>query len=354
VSAGGTPGQPGETCQASPNGGVCSSTPPPPGGCCELGGQCSIGDLDATECENQGGTFVDDAVCLPDGRCQEIPPPPGDCCEIGDACSTIPATQCTQQGGTPVQNAICRPDGHCEEVPPPGDCCELGDDTCAVLSPEQCSSLGGSFVDNASCLSDGRCLVVTTTTTSSSSSTSSSTSTSTTNTTASSATVTTVSTTSTSSSTTLPGQGFTRTLGFYKTHPGVTQHILDQAGGIDVCGVHLDNTNVDDSHSALEALCISPKGDQRLQLVRQLTAAALTMAAGGATFADFDACNAMCANGTGSIYDVGDCINSADAFNNSGDNLPAPFDGVESGYPEYCQMAHNSDCDVLDPQTCSN
>jgi hypothetical protein len=353
VSAGGTPGQPGDTCQASPNGGVCAITPPPPGGCCELGGQCSIGELDATECANQGGTFVDDAVCLPDGRCQENPPPPGDCCELpNDTCSMINGTECVQQGGTLVQNAICRADGHCEEVPPPGDCCELANDTCSTIGPEQCSSLGGSFVENASCLSDGHCVVFTTTTTSTSiPTTSSSTNTTATSVTSSSATVTTVPTTST---TTLPGQGFTRTLGFYKTHPGVTQYILDQVGGIDICGIHLDNTNVDDAQSALEALCISPKGDTRLQLVRQLTAAALTMAAGGATYADFDTCNNFCTTSTGSIFDVGDCINSADAFNNSGDNLPAPFDGVDSGAPEYCQIAHNTACEVLDPATCSN
>jgi hypothetical protein len=133
----------------------------------------------------------------------------------------------------------------------------------------------------------------------------------------------------------------------------VTQWILDLVGGITVCGIELTNTDYDDSHSALEALCISPKGDQRLQLVRQLTAAALTMAAGGATYADFDGCNTYCATGTGSIYDVGDCINSADAFNNSGDNVPAPFDGVESGYPEFCQIAHNTACNVLTPDTCA-
>ena len=78
------------------------------------------------------------------------------------------------------------------------------------------------------------------------------------------------------------------------------------------------------------------------------------MAAGGRTYADWSGCNTYCATGTGSIYDVGDCINSADAFNNSGDNLSAPFDGVESGAPEYCQMADNTACQVLDPPSCSN
>ena len=146
--------------------------------------------------------------------------------------------------------------------------------------------------------------------------------------------------------------GFTRTLGFYKTHPGVTQWILDQAGGISVCGVDLANTDYDDSHSALEALCLSPKGDQRLQLVRQLTAATLTMSAGGATFDQLDECNALCITG-GSIFELGDCINAADNFNNSGDYLVATFDEFDSGHPEFCQIAHNTACNVLTPGSCA-
>lgn len=133
----------------------------------------------------------------------------------------------------------------------------------------------------------------------------------------------------------------------------MTQWILDSADGVTVCGVEITNTDYDDAHSALEALCISPQGDQRLQLVRQLTAAALTMAAGGATYTNFTACDALCANGGGSIFELGDCINSADNFNNSGDSLPAPFDGFESGSPDYCRIAHMSSCTVLDPDSCN-
>jgi hypothetical protein len=51
---------------------------------------------------------------------------------------------------------------------------------------------------------------------------------------------------------------------------------------------------------------------------------------------------------------VGDCINSADNFNNSGDDEPAPpFDGFESGHPGYCQIAHHTACNVLAPQSCA-
>jgi hypothetical protein len=224
--SGGTPGNAGEVCQISPQGGFCDAPPPPPGGCCQKVGRCSIGALNAERCEDLGGTFVTDAQCLPDGNCTSVPD----------------------------------------------------------------SDLG-----------------------------------------------------------------FTRTIGFYKTHPAATQWVLDQADGISVCGVELTNVDDDDAHSALEALCLSPKGDQRLQLVRQLTAAALTMALeGGATFGDFEACNTLCANGTGSVYELGDCINSADNFNNSGDYLPAPFDGIDNGAPDYCRLAYRTPCNILDPERCDN
>jgi len=50
---------------------------------------------------------------------------------------------------------------------------------------------------------------------------------------------------------------------------------LDSTGAcINVCGEVIRTTRLDDADSALEALCVTPLGDQRLQLVRQLTAAA--------------------------------------------------------------------------------
>ncbi len=66
---------------------------------------------------------------------------------------------------------------------------------------------------------------------------------------------------------------------------------------------------------------MSPKGDQRLQLARQLTAAALNCVMSGAgadcgglseVAATFDACNLACANDT----DLGTCIEDLDDFNN--------------------------------------
>jgi len=76
-------------------------------------------------------------------------------------------------------------------------------------------------------------------------------------------------------------------------------------------------------------MCVSPQGDQRLQLVRQLTAGALNciVSGGGAdcsgTSVDqlFADCNAAC---VGNTRQVGFCIDTFDCLNNGGF-----FDGTE-------------------------
>ena len=50
-------------------------------------------------------------------------------------------------------------------------------------------------------------------------------------------------------------QGFTRTVGFWKNHVQLTQKVLDDAGGLTVCGEHIVNTAIDDAKSAIEAMC---------------------------------------------------------------------------------------------------
>jgi hypothetical protein len=159
---------------------------------------------------------------------------------------------------------------------------------------------------------------------------------------------------STTTSTTLPGGGaFTRTIGFYKTHPAVTQQILDAHGPLSVCGRTLTDTDVAHAHSALEALCGSPQGDQRLQLVRQLTGAALSTAAGGAQF-DPRACNAVCQDPAATAAALSACIDAADAFNNSGDGVTAPWDPAGPADPRPCDLAAKSPCTILDPSACAS
>ena len=130
-----------------------------------------------------------------------------------------------------------------------------------------------------------------------------------------------------------PGVETCRTPGFWKTHAGdakcgsqnVTQQVIDAAMmGIEVCGAPITSTALDSGDSALEAMCVSPRKNKRLQLIRHLTAAALNCVmtnGNGDCFdvsigADFESCNAACAAGDKSAYDhCGDVI---DCFNNGG------------------------------------
>jgi hypothetical protein len=157
--------------------------------------------------------------------------------------------------------------------------------------------------------------------------------------------------TTSTTSTTQPRDGFTRTPGFYKNKPAVTQSILDAAGGIEVCGLTIDNTSVGSASSALEAMCGPNGGDKKTGLIRALTAAALTQAAGGATFGGFDLCNMACAMGA-SDDELSACTKITAAFNESADNLPAPFGGGGSADSGPCQEAADSACRLSDTATC--
>jgi len=143
-----------------------------------------------------------------------------------------------------------------------------------------------------------------------------------------------------------------RTVGFYKTHPEITQSILDAHGPIVVCGHSIADTGVGDASSALEAMCLSPQGDPRLQLGRQLTAASLTIAAGGAPF-DIGPCNATCADPNATTDALSTCVSAVDSYNMSGDNAPAPFDPPGSADPVPCDQAADTPCTIFDPSLCA-
>src|SRR5262249_41524577 len=115
----------------------------------------------------------------------------------------------------------------------------------------------------------------------------------------------------------------------------ITQAVIEAAGGsLTICGQCLNNTTVGDASSAQEAMCVSPRGDQTLQLARQLTAAALNCVmrspgplplsgdpcAGMALDSVFRDCNENVCLGKSSALglSVGDCISLIDCFNNGG------------------------------------
>ena len=146
---------------------------------------------------------------------------------------------------------------------------------------------------------------------------------------------------------------FTRTPGFYKNRPTTTQAILDGVGGVDVCGEHITKTDSDDAHSALEALCVSPAGTTKLQLARELMAAALNGASGGNVFGSYALCNGVCTNPNATKKQITDCINSIDKYNNAGDNLADPFDTGGGADPDACKDAANTSCVIPDPTLCA-
>ncbi|MBI3833807.1 MAG: hypothetical protein HY287_05710 [Planctomycetes bacterium] len=133
-----------------------------------------------------------------------------------------------------------------------------------------------------------------------------------------------------------------RTPGFWDTHAcgtdgvhceksnsnNLTQLAINECGGcLNICGDVINNTLLNNSDSALEAMCVAVTGTQRLQLVRQLTAAALNCcisggggACTGISIAEvFNACNAACASGGTTTHINGqivDCVGALDDFNN--------------------------------------
>jgi hypothetical protein len=159
-----------------------------------------------------------------------------------------------------------------------------------------------------------------------------------------------------------------RTPGFYGTHAGVdpkkknsmniTQALITAGGGsLPICGMMLTNTDVGDLYSALEALCVSPRGDSTLQLMRQLTAMSLNciISGGSADCSDmmedtaglFADCNARC-DGSMSTRTVGQCINEVDCFNNGGEYV----DGA--CYTGYCPDTVAAYCSDDNLSNCSD
>ena len=86
--------------------------------------------------------------------------------------------------------------------------------------------------------------------------------------------------------------GICRTPGFWATHAGTEKGARSQnitlaviqstpTQSLNICGECIKNTVLNDAASAEEAMCVSPRGDQILQLARQLTAARPPTRAGG-------------------------------------------------------------------------
>lgn len=156
----------------------------------------------------------------------------------------------------------------------------------------------------------------------------------------------------------------TRTPGFWGTHPHVTEEFLD----IEVCGLPIDNTEEGNGSSSAEAMCMSGQDAKKggsnmhyLQLVRQLTAAKLNIAASATNEGtcdtvggvDIDAlierCEAAALCGDsgakgGKLITASGCIEALDVFNNSDDTLDVfgPFVRPGPAAPGACQAANGN------------
>lgn len=145
----------------------------------------------------------------------------------------------------------------------------------------------------------------------------------------------------------------TRTPGFWGTHPHITNLFLP----VSACGAPLEAVEAGTCNSATEAMCVSPGRESRgnrayAQLVRQLTAAQLNLAATDASGGQCDVgieariaeCEALCGANQKTISGSG-CIEDLAAFNESLDSFlltPAPFDGPGPANPSECQQARGN------------
>jgi hypothetical protein len=181
----------------------------------------------------------------------------------------------------------------------------------------------------------------------------------------------------------------------------ITEAVIDCADGnclnhtandyLSICGEKIDSpdnnpvngtTDVNDAASSTEALCVKVQGTQKLQLARQLTAAALNciISGGGADCAGtalyattFANCNATCANAAASRNDLTACISAIDCLNNGGsfnnglctaggpgnchdrvlvnDSLGLNFEPPgPAGSSNACNAANDTACTVVGPQ----
>jgi hypothetical protein len=171
-----------------------------------------------------------------------------------------------------------------------------------------------------------------------------------------------------------------RTPGFWGTHGTVTNEVIDAAGGtLTVCGASIkDNPlscTVGSKTSPLEAICVSPLGDIRLQLVRQMTSMALGCEVSGISpdcsgnpgLSDlFSDCTKACLGDPTATRSIGDCESEVDCFNNGGcvdpatglcgtcpsgnceqRNLPSPFNTPGADSPQQCNGARKNNCTVV-------
>ncbi len=111
-----------------------------------------------------------------------------------------------------------------------------------------------------------------------------------------------------------------------------------------VCGKTL--TQSQGNCSAEQALCVAVRGDQQLQLARQLTAAELNCniaTCPNAVMNLLSSCNATCAANNDQTA-IGQCIENVDAFNNGIGLAPGCHDRIIPGFQPPGPAGSTSQC----------
>lgn len=343
-----------------PPGAIAQVDPPDPPETCSVEGEgsCTQDDNLCTEeqCNTESGQCesvpvtcaVDDNLCTieacnpENGRCESTPVTcnggeggidNGDSCTVGvcnpntGQCEGIPVT--CEQDDNPCTIEACNPEsGQCQSTPV---VCEQDDNLCTVeacvpelgrcetVTGEECSQDDDPCTTHVCSPSSGECVA-----------------------------------NPTNPPPDVCEGAICRTAGFWGSHGGTEKRrsqditlatIVAGGGSLSICGESITSTIVSDNESALEALCVSVRGEQRLQLARQLTAAALNCVisngdpgcSGTPLFAGiFSSCNITCASSGSSSSAITSCIADLDCLNNGGRVLSNGFcqTGTCSGGPE--------------------
>jgi hypothetical protein len=335
-----------EVCDPSTH--KCASVPVGPGGPdqCQPGG-CDPNSIDPGQCPSDNNPCTTE-VCDPSThKCASVPVGPGgpDQCQPGGCDpNSIDPGQCPTSDN-PCSPNVCNPSTHqCEAKPV---VCDGDDNKCTVEScnpatghcesgdPKHCEADADNCTTESCDPATGNCV----------------------------------------SNPTNPapdecGGAICRTPGFWGTHAAaaskpksfnITQAVINAAGGtLSICGKAITSTITNDNNSAVEAICVSPAGDIRLQLARQLTAAALNcvISGGGGDCMGtplystlFSSCNATCGDSSASTASITSCISQIDCLNNGGTMLANGFcqsGSCADGTP--CQLEGGTAC--LDKSVC--
>jgi len=300
-----------QTCNEATN--QCDVNPPAIDPCPD--GDLFCGDQNCNETTNQcdvippavdpcpdGALFCNDQTCNETTNQCDVNPPAIDPCPDNEFCANVTCSEASDMCiTTDVSTTVCPDNEFCANT-----VCNEASDACdrTDISDQQCPDDPGNVCEDNTCVeAEDGCLAV--------------------------------------PADPLPAEcvgAICRTPGFWSSHAyanpdkqgsrNIAQEVINAGGGcLEVCGEVITNTDKNNADSVIEAMCVSVKGISRLQLVRQLTAAALNcvVSGGGSDCAGaplyasvFSTCNAVCADPAGDSGLVAACIDEVDCLNNGG------------------------------------